>query len=111
MTKINQYHVQLFSEFVARMAATPEGDGSLIDNVMLLYGAALRDGDAHVYNNVPLLLVGHGGGQIKGDRHLVYPADANPMTNLQLTMLQMLGVPMERFGDSTGTLRELTGLS
>ena len=77
VTKINQYHVQLFSEFVARMAATPDGDGSLIDNVMLLYGAALRDGDAHVYNNVPLLLLGHGGGQIKGDRHLVYPADAN----------------------------------
>ncbi|MCY4658363.1 MAG: DUF1552 domain-containing protein [Acidobacteria bacterium] len=111
VTKINQYHVQLFSEFVAKMAATPDGDGSLIDNVMLLYGAALRDGDAHQYNNIPLLLVGHGGGQIKGDRHLIYPPDANPMTNLQLTMLQMLGVPMDRFGDSTGTLRELTGLS
>ncbi len=60
---------------------------------------------------VPLLLAGHDGGTIKGDRHLVYPKGKNPMTNLQLTMLQRLGVPVEHFGDSTGTLKELTGLS
>ena len=60
---------------------------------------------------VPLLLAEHDGGTIKGDRHLVYPKGKNPMTNLQLTLLQRLGVPVEHFGDSTGTLKELTGLS
>ena len=109
--KINEYHVSLFSEFVAKMAGTPDGDGSLIDNVMLLYGAPIRDGDAHQYNNVPLLLAGHDGGGIRGNRHLVYPADTNPMTNLQLTMLHRLGVRVENFGDSTGRLKELSGLS
>ncbi len=109
--KINEYHVSLFSEFVAKLAGTPDGDGSLIDNVMLLYGAPIRDGDAHQYNNVPLLLLGHDGGAIRGNRHLVYPADKNPMTNLQLTMLHRLGVRVENFGDSTGLLKELSGLS
>ena len=109
--KINEYHVSLFSEFVAKLAGTPDGDGSLIDNVMLLYGAPIRDGDAHQYNNVPLLLLGHDGGAIRGNRHLVYPADTNPMTNLQLTMLHRLGVRVDNFGDSTGKLKELSGLS
>ena len=109
--KINEYHVSLFSEFVAKLAGTPDGDGSLIDNVMLLYGAPIRDGDAHQYNNVPLLLLGHDGGAIRGNRHIVYPADKNPMTNLQLTMLHRLGVRVENFGDSTGLLKELSGLS
>ena len=108
VTKINQYHVQLFSEFAAKLRSTPDGDGSLLDHVMLLYGAALRDGDAHKYDNLPLLVVGGGGGQIKGNRHIVYPADSTPMTNLQFTMLQKLGVPVDHFGDSTGTLKELS---
>ncbi len=109
--KINEYHVSLFSEFVAKLAGTPDGDGSLIDNVMLLYGAPIRDGDAHQYNNVPLLLLGHDGGAIKGNRHLVYSENTTPMTNLQLTMLHRLGVRVENFGDSTGKLKELSGLS
>jgi hypothetical protein len=74
---------------------------------MLLYGSPLRDGDKHVYDNLPLLVVGGGGGAIKGDRHLVYPAGSTPMTNLQFTMLQKLGVPVDHFGDSTGDLKEL----
>ena len=111
VTKINTYHVQLFSEFVARMRDTPDGDGSLLDHVMLLYGSPLRDGDKHVYDNLPLLVVGGGSGTIKGDRHLVYDPGTTPMTNLQFTMLQKLGVPVERFGDSTGTLKELSGLA
>ena len=111
VTKINQYHVQLYGEFLATLASTPDGDGSLLDHAMLLYGAALRDGDAHQYDNVPLLLAGHDGGTLRGNRHLVYPEGKNPMTNLQLTMLHKLGAPVEHFGDSTGTLRELNGLS
>ena len=69
---------------------------------MLLYGSPLRDGDKHIYDNLPLLVVGGGGGTIKGDRHLVYAPGTTPMTNLQFTMLQKLGVPVDRFGDSTG---------
>ena len=106
-----RYHVQLFSDFVAKLRSTPDGDGSLLDHVMLLYGAALRDGDAHQYDNLPLLVVGRGGGEVKGNRHLVYPADSTPMTNLQFTMLQKLGVPVDHFGDSTGELKELSNLS
>ena len=78
---------------------------------MLLYGSPLRDGDKHVYDNLPLLVAGGGGGTIKGDRHLVYDPGTTPMTNLQFTMLQKLGVPVERFGDSTGQLKELSGLA
>ena len=78
VTKINQYHLQLYSEFLATLASTPDGDGSLLDHAMLLYGAALRDGDAHQYNNVPLLLAGHDGGTLKGNRHLVYPEGREP---------------------------------
>ena len=107
VTKINTYHVQLFRDFVARLRSTPDGDGSLLDHVMLLYGSPLRDGDKHVYDNLPLLVVGGGGGALKGDRHLVYPAGSTPMTNLQFTMLQKLGVPVDHFGDSTGDLKEL----
>ena len=111
VTKINQYHVQLFRDFVAKLRSTPDGDGSLLDHVMLLYGSPLRDGDKHVYDNLPLLLVGGGGGAVKGNRHLVYPAGTTPMTNLQFTMLQQLGVPVDRFGDSTGELKELSNFA
>lgn len=111
VTKINQYHVKLFSDFVTKLRSTPDGDGSLLDHTMLLYGSPLRDGDKHVYDNLPILVVGNGSGTIKGDRHLVYPAGTTPMTNLQFTMLQKLGVPLDHFGDSTGELKELSDLA
>ena len=108
VTKINTYHVQLFRDFVATLRATPDGEGSLLDNVMILYGSPLRDGDKHIYDNLPLLVVGGGSGQLAGDRHLIYPAGTTPMTNLQFTMLQKLGIPVDHFGDSTGTLKDLS---
>ena len=70
---------------------------------MILYGSCISDGNIHLHSNLPLLLVGGAAGQIKGGRHLRYPKDT-PMTNLFLTMLDKLGIPVERFGDSTGKL-------
>ena len=107
IAKINHYHVSLFAEFVEKLRSTPDGDGSLLDNVMLLYGAALRDGNAHSYDDLNLLLVGGGAGQLKGGRHIVY-SEGTRLANLHLTLMDKLGIPVEQLGDGTGTL---TGLS
>ena len=107
IARINQYHMTLFAEFVEKLRATPDGDGSLLDNVIILYGAALRDGNAHSYDDLNLLLVGGGGGRLQGGRHIMYPAET-PIANLHLTLMDKLGMPVEQFGDGTGTL---TGLS
>ena len=107
IARINQYHMQLFAEFVEKLRATPDGDGSLLDNAIILYGAALRDGNAHSYDDLNLLLVGGGGGRLRGGRHIMYPAET-PLANLHLTLMDKLGMPVEQFGDGTGTL---TGLS
>ena len=107
IARINQYHMTLFAEFVDKLRATSDGDGSLLDNVIILYGAALRDGNAHSYDDLNLLLVGGGGGRLQGGRHIMYPAET-PIANLHLTLMDKLGMPVEQFGDGTGTL---TGLS
>ena len=107
LAKINLYHMSLFSEFVEKLRATPDGDGSLLDHVIILYGGALRDGNAHSYDDLNLLVVGGGAGQVKGGRHVVYPA-ATPIANLHLTLLDRLGVSVDQLGDGTG---RLTGLS
>ena len=103
IARINQYHVSLFAEFVDRLRSTPDGDGSLLDNVMILYGASLRDGNAHSYDDLNLLLAGGGAGRLAGGRHLVFPAET-PLANLHLTLMDKLGVPVEQFGDGTGKL-------
>ena len=107
--KIQTYHVKLFADYVDKLRSTPDGDGSLLDHVILLYGAGISHSDRHTHGPLPTVVVGGGAGTIKGGRHLVYP-DHTPLTNLQLTLLGNLGVPMEKFGDSTGQLKELSGL-
>ena len=91
------------------MRATPDGDGSLLDHSMLLYGSGISDSNIHMHDNLPLVLVGGAAGQITGGRHVVYPKDT-PVTNLFLNMLDKLGVPAEQFGDSTGKLPFLTDI-
>ena len=108
-TKIQTYHVKLFADYVDKLRSTPDGDGSLLDHVILLYGAGISHSDRHTHGPLPTLVVGGGAGTIKGGRHLIYP-DHTPLTNLQLTLLGNLGVRMENFGDSTGQLKELSGL-
>jgi hypothetical protein len=107
VTKVNTFHAELFSHFVGRLKAVNEGDGTLLDNTMVVYGSALSDGDRHTHEDLPVLLVGRGGSTIKSGRHLVYP-EKTPMTNLFLTMLDKMGVQEEKIGDSTGRLQHLS---
>ena len=101
--QIDILHTQMFAYFLEKMRSTPDGDGSLLDHSIIVYGSSLSDGNLHVHNDLPIMLVGGGAGQIKGGRHLRYPDDT-PTTNLFLTLLDKLGIPVENFGDSTGRL-------
>lgn len=101
--KIDVYHVQLLSYFLTKLQATRDGDGSLLDHSLILFGGGMGDGNLHRHFDLPTLLAGRLGGQIKPGRHLAYP-DNTPMTNLLLTMLDKAGVRMDKLGDSTGPL-------
>jgi Protein of unknown function (DUF1552) len=105
VTKVNSFHMALFAKFVARLQAMPDGDGTLLDHTMLVYGSGIADGDAHTHENLPVALVG-GGTAFRAGRHVVYP-DGTPMTNLYLTLLDRLGVKQEAVGDSTGRIEHL----
>ena len=83
-------------------------DGTLLDHAMVVYGGALSDGNMHYHNNLPLLLLGGGSGRLQGGRHLVYPQDT-PASNLWLALLEILGIPLDKLGDSTGKLPGLAG--
>jgi len=108
--KIQQYHMQLFAEYLEKLRNTPDGEGSLLDHMMILYGSAISNSDRHSHGPLPSLVVGGGGGTIKGGQHLVYP-EHTPLTNLQLTMLNCLGIRTEKLGDSTGQFKELSNLA
>ncbi len=99
---IDVYHAQLFAEFLTKMQETIEIDGSsLLDNSMLVYGAGLGDGDIHSQWNVPVALLGGGGGRIKGGRHLVFE-EGTPLSNLHVAMLNKAGIPTDNFGGRLG---------
>jgi hypothetical protein len=99
--KINHYHVSLFSEFVDKMRQTPDGDGTLLDHVAIMYGAGMSEGNGHVPENLPILLVGGARGQLAGGRHIKY-AKGTPLANFHLSLLDRLGVPVENIGNSSG---------
>ena len=101
LTKINQYHVQLFSRFLERLQATPDGDGTLLDHSMIVYGAGMADSNAHASQNLPILLAGGGAGT--GGRHVRYPEET-PLANLHLSLLDKLGVPADSLGHANGKL-------
>jgi hypothetical protein len=102
MAKINQYHLSLFSYYLDKLRATRDGDGSLLDHLVLMYGAGMSDSNAHDPNNLPILLVG-GGDLIKGGRHVKYAGDA--AANLLVTIADKLGVRVDKIGTSTGELQ------
>jgi Protein of unknown function (DUF1552) len=104
--KIDELHVRSFAYLVEKMAAAPDGDGSLLDHSMLLYGSSISDGNQHTHHDLPLVLVGGGSGKIKGGRHIRY-AKETPMNNLLVSMLDKAGVHAEKLGDSTGKLEQL----
>jgi hypothetical protein len=99
---INVYHAKLFAEFLAKMQATKDSDGSsMLDNSMLVYGTGMGDADVHSQRNVPVALIGGGGGTLKGGRHIIYK-EGTPLSNLHVTMLNKLGIPTESFGGELG---------
>ena len=101
--KINRYHAQLFSQYLTKLRATPDGDGSLLDHMTILYGSGISNSTKHSGDNLPLLVVGGGAGRLKSGRHLKYTGNP-PMANLLVTLLDKLDAPVERLGGSTGKL-------
>jgi hypothetical protein len=109
VTKINTLHMGLFAGFLKQLKETPDGDGTLLDHSLIVYGSGLSDGNRHTHNDLPVLVAG-GGGNFQRGRHLVYPIDT-PMTNFYLTLLDRMGVREEQIGDSTGRIEHLTDVS
>jgi hypothetical protein len=103
MSKINRYHTQLFSQYLAKLRATPDGDGSLLDHTTILYGSGISNSTRHSGDNLPLLVMGGGAGTLQGGRHLTY-TDKPSMANLLVTLMDKMGVPVEKIGGSTGKL-------
>ncbi len=109
VTRINTFHTQIFAYFLEKLRSTPDGDGSLLDHSIMLYGSGISNGNTHSHDDLPIVLAGGGGGQIKGGRYIRYPYET-PMANLHMTILDKLGVPVETFADSNGRLEGLSGV-
>jgi hypothetical protein len=109
LAKINIFHMNMFAAFLEKLRSTPDGDGTLLDNAMVLYGSGLSNPDDHNHHDLPILLAGGAAGQVKGGRHVKLPLDT-PLANLHLTLLDKMGIQVERFGDSTGRLELLSGV-
>ena len=103
MSKINRYHVELFSKYLAKLRATPDGDGTLLDNMTILYGGGLSNSTRHSGMNLPLLVAGGGAGRLPSGRHIKY-ADGPSQANLLVTLMDKMSVPVEKIGASTGAL-------
>jgi hypothetical protein len=108
VTQVNSLHMKLFAGFIGKLKATPDGDGTLLDHSMIVYGSGLSDGNKHAHDDLPIVMLGRGGGFRMGS-HVVYPKQT-PMTNLFLTLLDRMGVPSEKIGDSTGMIDHLAGV-
>jgi len=106
VAKINQFHVSLFAEYLGKLAATPEAGGSLLDNVLYLYGSGMGNPNVHDHVNLPIIVAGGAAGRMRGGRHLQYK-EPRPLASLYLTMLDKVGVRLESFADSQGPVNEL----
>jgi hypothetical protein len=107
LSKINQYHVKMLAHLIDRMAKTPDGDGTLLDHSLVLYGSNMGNSNQHVHYDVPHVLVGGLNGKLKGGRHLAYPTKQVPTGNLLLTLLDMYDIHQDSIGDSIGHLENL----
>lgn len=106
IARINRFHMEQLAYLLEKMNSIHEGDGRLLDNCMLLYGSGIGDGNRHNHDDLPILLAGRAGGVIQPNRHLRYPRDT-PLANLYVTMLNLMGLPEEKFGDSKGRIEDL----
>jgi hypothetical protein len=106
LSKINAYHVSLFAEYLAKLAATKEGDGTLLDNSLILYGSGMGNPNVHDHTNLPIIVAGGANAGVKGNRHL-RSEETVPLANLHLTLLDKAGVKLEKFGDSSGIIEVL----
>ena len=106
IAKINTFHVSLFAQFLEKLKATPDGDGSLLDNTVYLYGSGMGNSSIHDHDNLPILVAGGGAAGMKGNQHIRYK-DPEPLANLHLTLLERVGVQMDSFGDSNGKIKDL----
>lgn len=106
LQRIDQYMIEQFAYFLGKLRSIPEGDGTLLDHSMIVYGGALADPNRHQHDDLPVLLAGGGNGTLATGQHLQF-ADETPMANLFLSLLDRMGAPQERFGDSTGRLKDL----
>jgi hypothetical protein len=107
VAQINKYHVEQFSAWLSKLKTAQDGEGgSILDNSMIVYGAGLSDGNAHLHHDLPTLIAGRGAGHIQTGRQVVYRKET-PMCNLHLTMMDRMGVHMDHFGDATGHLEGL----
>jgi hypothetical protein len=106
LVQIQRYHTRVFAAFVQKLAALPDGDGSVLDRSLILYGSNMSNSHAHDHFPLPAAVIGGGCGTLRGDRHLCYP-DRTPLANLLLTMLDRAGVRVDSVGDSTGQCTEV----
>ena len=108
-SKLNTYHSQTLAYYLNKLQSISDGDGSLLDNTVILYGSGMSDANTHNNYNVPVLVIGGRENGVTGNRHLVYPR-GTPLANLSLSLIDKFGVQVEKFGDSTGKLNFLSGV-
>jgi len=106
MAKINAFHVSLFAEFLQKLKATPEGNGTLLDHSLFLYGSGIGNPNVHDHENLPILVAGGGAIGMKGGRHIKFNKPT-PLANLHLTLLDKVGMELDKFADSNGKVHEL----
>jgi len=109
MAKINAFHVSLFAYYLEKLKSTPDGAGTLLDHSMVLYGSGMGNPNVHDHVNLPTIVAGGGAGKMKGGRHIHY-SEPTPLANLHLTLLEKVGVPLDKFADSQGPIDELLAL-
>jgi hypothetical protein len=105
---INRFHIEQFAYLLERLKNVKEGESNLLDNVMIVYGSGIGDGNRHNHDDLPILFAGRAGGAVKTGRHLTYPSNT-PLNNLYLSMLDRVGAPVDSLGDSKGRLPKLEG--
>ena len=106
IAKINTFHVSLFAQFLEKLKSTPDGEGSLLDNTVYLYGSGMGNSSLHDHENLPILVAGGAACGMRGGRHIEYK-DGTPLANLHLTLLDRVGVHLDSFGDSNGKIEDL----